>query len=67
MYHDSEHTKFDLQNAVCIEAKQGDVIVFDGSFVHFSEANKSSKPRHAITMHVVEGRNTIWEPDNWLI
>jgi len=41
--------------------------VFDGQFVHFSEPNKSDHSRHAMTMHVVEGRNTHWEEDNWLI
>ncbi len=30
VYHDNEHTKFDISKAVCLEAHQGDVIVFDG-------------------------------------
>ena len=65
-YEPEEAPVYSTEGAIPLEAKKGTVIVFSGDFVHYSYHNHSDKPRHAFTMHVVEGRNTKWESDNWL-
>ncbi|CAH1115795.1 unnamed protein product [Psylliodes chrysocephalus] len=45
---------------------EGSCILIHGQVVHYSEANKSSKPRHAYTFHVIEQKNTTYSKDNWL-
>lgn len=44
----------------------GSCVLIHGQVVHFSEANKSNKSRHAYTFHVIEGKNTKYSEDNWL-
>ncbi len=56
----------DLSDAVPLVAEIGSVVVLHGDFVHFSHPNTSAMQRHAYTLHLVEGRNHIWESDNWL-
>jgi phytanoyl-CoA hydroxylase len=50
---------------VPLEVPQGTLIVLDGQLPHRSDANRSAKPRHAYTLHAIEGwaRYPEW---NWL-
>jgi phytanoyl-CoA hydroxylase len=66
VYFDGEKPIYDLTNAVPLEAEKGSVVLLHGDFVHFSHPNTSGLQRHAYTLHLVEGRNHVWESDNWL-
>ena len=46
-------------------AKTGDLVIFHGRAPHLSAANKSSRPRHAYTLHIVDGA-CVWPETNWL-
>ncbi|KAN0031821.1 hypothetical protein ACTFIV_005688 [Dictyostelium citrinum] len=61
---DREYNKSDF---VALECKKGDIILLDGSVVHYSEPNTSPNSRHAYTLHFIEGDNgVIYEKNNWL-
>ena len=48
-----------------LEVKKGTLVLIHGRLPHYSCENKSSKSRHAYTIHVIEGNSTY--PDtNWL-
>jgi len=65
--YNKEKQIYSTEGAVSLEAKQGDVILLHGDFVHFSYKNESDKRRHAYTIHIVEGKDGFeWEKDNWL-
>ena len=51
--------------AVCLETEPGDLVILHGSLVHYSSKNTSSKPRHAFTVHVIEGQ-AHYLAENWL-
>jgi len=65
--YEGEAPIFDISKAVPLEVKKGSVVLLNGAFVHYSDHNYSEDSRHAFTMHIVEGRETKWEADNWLI
>ncbi|KAK9499628.1 hypothetical protein O3M35_002640 [Rhynocoris fuscipes] len=44
---------------------KGSCVVIHGNVVHKSEANKSSKSRHAYTFHIMDATSK-YSPDNWL-
>lgn len=46
-------------------AKRGDLVVFHGRAPHMSGPNQSAHPRHAYTLHIVDG-SARWPEDNWL-
>ena len=50
---------------VAAEAPAGTLVVFDGRAPHLSAANRSSKSRHAYTLHVVD-RRCHYPRENWL-
>jgi phytanoyl-CoA hydroxylase len=50
---------------VPVEASAGTLVVFDGRMPHLSEANRSTKSRHAYTLHVID-RACHYPADNWL-
>ena len=50
---------------VPLEAKRGTLILLDGALPHRSGANRSDKPRHAYTLHAIDGA-AAYLPDNWL-
>ena len=50
---------------VLAPARRGDLVIFHGRAPHMSAANRSGRPRHAYTLHVVEGRAR-WPAQNWL-
>jgi phytanoyl-CoA hydroxylase len=51
--------------ALPLEVKAGTLIVFSGALPHFSEANRSSKSRHAFTLHITSGLSE-YDKCNWL-
>lgn len=61
-----EKPEHNLTGAVPLEAEKGTVVLLHGDLVHFSHANYSNDQRHAYTIHVVESKNHLWEPDNWI-
>ena len=56
---------YPLDNLVCLEAKRGTLVLLDGAVPHLSAANTSDKPRHAYTIHAIDG-STKYLDDNWL-
>jgi phytanoyl-CoA hydroxylase len=53
------------EGLVPLEVRKGALVVLDGLLPHMSRANRSSKSRHAYTLHVVE-RGSRYPEDNWL-
>lgn len=56
---------YPLDNLQCLEAKRGTLVLLDGAVPHLSAANTSDKPRHAYTIHAIDGA-TNYLDDNWL-
>ena len=56
---------YPLDNLVSLEAKRGTLVLLDGAVPHLSAANTSDKPRHAYTVHAIDGAATYLD-DNWL-
>ncbi len=50
---------------VALEATRGTLVLLDGALPHRSGPNLSDKPRHAYTIHAIDGV-TEYLPDNWL-
>jgi phytanoyl-CoA hydroxylase len=58
---------WDLTNAVPVECTKGSLVLIHSSVVHFSAENTSTVPRHAYSIHVIDGQDGIVYPaDNWL-
>ena len=51
--------------AVKLDAKKGSLVVLHGLLPHYSSANRSTRSRHAYTLHIIDGANT-YPADNWL-
>jgi phytanoyl-CoA hydroxylase len=51
--------------AAAIEVRRGSLVVLHGLLPHASSANRSSRPRHAYALHVIDGR-AHYGADNWL-
>lgn len=56
---------YESENLVPLEAPKGTALIFTGLFPHMSKANRSSKSRHAFTLHMTEG-NVHYPESNWL-
>ena len=56
---------YPLDNLQCLEAKRGTLVLLDGAVPHLSAANTSDKPRHAYTIHAIDGMANYLD-DNWL-
>lgn len=50
---------------VALEVRRGAVIVLHGLLPHASSANRSPRPRHAYSLHLIDGRAD-YPADNWL-
>lgn len=50
---------------VPLEAERGTLILLHGALPHLSGPNRSDKPRHAYTLHAIDG-TADYLPDNWL-
>ncbi len=60
-----DETPFPEHLAAPAPARRGDMVIFHGRAPHLSAANRSSRSRHAYTLHVVDGACR-WPPENWL-
>ncbi|HVM08278.1 MAG TPA: phytanoyl-CoA dioxygenase family protein [Acidimicrobiales bacterium] len=56
---------YPLDGEVPIEAGKGTLVVLHGLLPHRSGPNRSSKSRHAYTLHAIDGRAS-YPDDNWL-
>ena len=56
---------YPLDNLRCLEAKRGTLVLLDGAVPHLSAANTSDRPRHAYTIHAIDGAANYLD-DNWL-
>jgi phytanoyl-CoA hydroxylase len=56
---------YPTEGEVPLEVPKGTLILLHGSLPHRSEANTSSKPRDAYTIHVIE-QGASYPADNWL-
>ena len=54
-----------IDDALPVEVERGTLVVFDGLLPHYSAPNRSAKPRHAYTLHVVDGAAR-YAAGNWL-
>ncbi len=54
-----------LDVATPLEVEAGTLVVFSGSLPHYSGPNRSSKSRHAYTLHAVDAKAR-YVPENWL-
>lgn len=51
--------------AEALEVKAGSLVVFNGVLPHYSDANRSSKSRHAYTLHITSA-TAEYHHQNWL-
>ena len=55
------------EGAVPLECPAGTLVLIHNSVVHYSAPNNSMLPRHAYSIHVVDGKEGVIYPrDNWL-
>jgi phytanoyl-CoA hydroxylase len=50
---------------VALEARRGTLVVLHGLLPHASAPNRSSRPRHAYSLHLIDG-HAEYSADNWL-
>lgn len=60
-----DETPFPEDELVCLEVRQGTLILLHGLLPHLSGANHSPKSRHAYTLHIIDG-DCNYPQDNWL-
>jgi phytanoyl-CoA hydroxylase len=60
-----DDTPWPEERRVPVEAEAGTLVVFDGRAPHLSAANRSSRSRHAYTLHVID-RACHYPANNWL-
>lgn len=58
-------TPYPTEGLVPLEAPRGTLVVLHGLLPHLSGPNLSDKPRHAYTVHVIDG-TADYPADNWL-
>ncbi len=56
---------YPTEGLVPLEARRGTLVLLHGALPHLSGANRSDKPRHAYTIHAIDGVAD-YLPDNWL-
>lgn len=62
-----EPVEWDLSTAVPLVIPKGSLVVLHNALVHFSKENNSDIPRHAYSIHIVDGKEGVSYPaDNWL-
>ncbi|KRX11146.1 hypothetical protein PPERSA_10913 [Pseudocohnilembus persalinus] len=63
-----EPKNLDLSKGTPLQVKRGSIVLIDGNAVHYSYHNASKKPRHAFTLHFVEGEDQgyKWSEKNWM-
>ncbi|NCF14099.1 MAG: phytanoyl-CoA dioxygenase family protein [Gammaproteobacteria bacterium] len=60
-----DDTPWPEENKVAAEAEMGTLVIFDGRAPHLSAANRSSRSRHAYTLHVID-QKCHYPAENWL-
>jgi phytanoyl-CoA hydroxylase len=60
-----DETPYPDAGLVALEASRGTLVLLDGALPHRSGPNLSDKPRHAYTIHAIDGIAR-YLPDNWL-
>ena len=66
-FEPKEPINWDLTGAIPLEIRKGSLVLIHHSLVHYSCANNSPNPRHAYSIHIVDGKEGILYPkDNWL-
>jgi phytanoyl-CoA hydroxylase len=60
-----DRAPYPTEGLVPIEAPRGTLVVLHGALPHLSGPNGSDRPRHAYTVHVIDG-TAEYLPDNWL-
>lgn len=60
-----DESAWPLEQLVPLEVKKGTLIILHGLLPHMSLENRSSRSRHAYTLHVIE-RDCDYPKDNWL-
>ena len=50
---------------MALEVRRGTLVVLHGLLPHASAPNRSDRPRHAYTLHLIDGR-AVYAADNWL-
>jgi phytanoyl-CoA hydroxylase len=58
-------TPYPAEGLVPLEARRGTLVLLHGALPHLSGSNRSDKPRHAYTVHAIDGAAD-YLPDNWL-
>ena len=56
---------YPTEGLVPLEAQRGTLVLLHGTLPHLSGANTSDKPRHAYTIHAIDGTAN-YPVDNWL-
>ncbi len=60
-----DETPWPEHERVPVEASAGTLVIFHGRTPHLSAANRSTRSRHAYTLHVID-RGCHYPADNWL-
>jgi phytanoyl-CoA hydroxylase len=60
-----DDTPWPSTSSVALGVPRGSVIVLHGMLPHASSANRSPRPRHAYSLHLIDAHAT-YAPDNWL-
>eukprot|EP01036_Dinobryon_divergens_P024687 gene24687-33159_t len=56
-----------LKDAVPLLISRGSLVILHSAVIHYSNENHSEYPRHAYSIHVVDGKEGVHYPkDNWL-
>jgi phytanoyl-CoA hydroxylase len=58
-------TPWPAEEPVALEVRRGALVVLHGLLPHASAPNRSARPRHAYTLHLIDGRAN-YAADNWL-
>jgi phytanoyl-CoA hydroxylase len=63
----AEDVHLSTEGAIPVETPAGSLVLIHHSVVHYSAENTSDAPRHAYTIHIVDGKEGVDYPaDNWL-
>ncbi len=65
MFIHYDKTKWDLEKLIPLEVKAGTLVLLNGLLPHLSYENRSSKSRHAYSIHVIDAACD-YPKDNWL-
>ncbi len=63
--HKLDDTPWPNVEPVALEARRGTLVVLHGLLPHASAANRSPHPRHAYSLHIIDGEAR-YTADNWL-